>query len=204
MYVPRHFEMSEVDALALARHVAVGHLVTNHNSHIESTLLPFAVEYLDDRLVVVGHIAAANPQRQAIENGCAGLLIVHGPDAYVSPSLYPSKADGGRVVPTWNYALVHLRGPLHVVDQPDKLLALVSTLTTLNEAHRDAPWSVNDAPADFIDGQLKAIIGFEMRVDTIEGKAKLSQNRPVSDALAVRDAFLVGTPRQREVGEMMS
>jgi len=203
MYLPRHFEMSTVDAVGLARQVGVGHLVTADNSRLESTLVPFVLEQSGDRIVLLAHIAAANPQRHAIEAGCAGLLIVHGPDSYVSPTLYPSKGEHGRVVPTWNYAIVHLHGSLRLVNQRDRLLALVTQLTDIHESLRNEPWSVNDAPADFIDGQLRGIIGFEMHVDTVEGKAKLSQNRPAGDRSAVRDALLTGTARQRGVGEMM-
>lgn len=203
MYLPRHFEMSAVDAVELAKHVGVGHLVTADGSRLESTLIPFVLDDLEGRLVVLAHIAAANPQRHAIAAGSAGLLIVHGPDTYVSPSLYPSKAEHGRVVPTWNYAIVHLHGTLRLVDQHDKLLSQVTRLTDLHESRRDAPWSVDDAPSDFIDGQLKAIVGLEMHVEAIEGKAKLSQNRPAPDRSAVRAALLAGNERQNEVGEMM-
>lgn len=203
MYVPRHFEMSVVDAVGLAKHVGVGHLVTAGESRLESTLIPFVLDDIEGRLVVRAHIAAANPQRHAIAAGSTGLLIVHGPDTYVSPSLYPSKAEHGRVVPTWNYAIVHLHGSVRLVDQHDKLLSQVTRLTDLHESRRDAPWSVEDAPPGFIDGQLKAIVGLEMHVDVIEGKAKLSQNRPAPDRSAVRAALLAGNERQNDVGEMM-
>ena len=203
MYLPRHFEMSVDDAVGLARHVGVGHLVTADNSRLESTLIPFVLDHVDDRLVVLAHIAAANPQRHAIAAGAAGLLIVHGPDAYVSPSLYPSKEEHGRVVPTWNYAIVHLHGSLRLVDEHDALLSQVTRLTDIHESRRDAPWSVDDAPSGYIDGQLNAIVGLEMHVDTIEGKAKLSQNRPAPDRSAVQAALLAGNERQNEVGAMM-
>jgi transcriptional regulator len=203
MYLPHHFEMSAVDAVGLAQHVGVGHLVTAGESRLESSLIPFVLDDIEGRLVVRAHIAAANPQRHAISAGSAALLIVHGPDSYVSPSLYPSKAEHGRVVPTWNYAIVHLHGSLRLVEQHDKLLSQVTRLTDLHESRRDAPWSVEDAPPGFIDGQLKAIVGLEMHVDVIEGKAKLSQNRPATDRSAVRAALLAGNERQNEVGAMM-
>lgn len=203
MYLPRHFEMSAVDAVGLAKHVGIGHLVTALESRLESSLIPFVLDDIEGRLVVRAHIAAANPQRHAIAAGSAGLLIVHGPDTYVSPSLYPSKAEHGRVVPTWNYAVVHLHGSLRLVDQHDKLLSQVTRLTDLHESRRDASWSVEDAPPGFIDGQLRAIVGLEMHVDVIEGKAKLSQNRPAPDRSAVRAALLAGNERQNDVGSMM-
>ena len=203
MYLPRHFEMSAVDAIALARQVGVGHLVTAHSSRLESTLVPFVLDEFDGHLVVLAHIAAANPQRHAIAAGAAGLFIVHGPDAYVSPSVYPSKVEHGRVVPTWNYAIVHLRGSLRLIDHPDRLLSQVTRLTDLHESRRDAPWSVDDPPSGFIDGQLKAIVGLEMHVDVIEGKAKLSQNRNEADRSAVRAALLARNDGDNEVGAMM-
>ena len=208
MYVPRHFEMSADDAVALAGSVGVGHLVTSTEAGLDSSFVPFLVDRVDgDRvdgnLVVRAHIAAANPQRHAVAAGAAALLIVQGPDAYVSPSLYPSKVEHGRVVPTWNYAIVHLHGHLQLVDDHDRLLDLVTHLTDLHEGRREAPWAVSDAPAEFIDGQLKAIVGIEMAVERIEGKAKLSQNRAEPDRAAVRAAFLGGDERLHRVGEMV-
>jgi transcriptional regulator len=228
VYVPRHFEMSVDDAAALAGAVGVGHLVTSTDAGLDSSFVPFLVDRVDgdlvdgdlvdgdrvdrDRvdgarvdgdLVVRAHIAAANPQRHAIAAGAAALLIVQGPDAYVSPSLYPSKAEHGRVVPTWNYAIVHLHGHLRLVDDHHRLLDLVTRLTDLHEGRRLAPWAVSDAPAEFLDGQLRAIVGIEMTVERIKGKAKLSQNRAEPDRAAVRAAFLDGDERHRHVGEMM-
>ena len=203
MYVPRHFEMSADDATALAGTVGVGHLVTSTDTGLDSSFVPFLVDRVNGDLVVRAHIAAANPQRHAVAASAAALLIVQGPDAYVSPSLYPSKAEHGRVVPTWNYAIVHLRGHLQLVDDHDRLLDLVTRLTGLHEGRRETPWAVSDAPAEFVDGQLKAIVGIEMTVERIEGKAKLSQNRAESDRAAVRAAFLDGGELNRRVGEMM-
>ncbi len=203
MYVPRHFEMSADDATALAGTVGVGHLVTSTDAGLDSSFVPFLVDRVNGDLVVRAHIAAANPQRHAVAASTEALLIVQGPDAYVSPSLYPSKAEHGRVVPTWNYAIVHLHGHLQLVDDHDRLLDLVTRLTELHEGRRETPWAVSDAPAEFIDGQLKAIVGIEMTVERIEGKAKLSQNRGEPDRVAVRAAFLDGDERRRRVGEMM-
>jgi transcriptional regulator len=203
VYVPRHFELPTEAAAEFAGTVGVGHLVTSTDAGLDSSFVPFLIDRVDGNLVVRAHIAAANPQRHAIAAGAAALLIVQGPDAYVSPSLYPSKVEHGRVVPTWNYAVVHLHGHLRPVDDHDRLLDLVTRLTDQHEGRRQAPWAVSDAPAEFIDGQLKAIVGIEMTVERIEGKAKLSQNRPEPDRAAVRAAFLDGDERHRRVGEMM-
>ena len=203
MYLPQHFALPTDDAVELAGRVGVGHLVTITRSRAESTLVPFLIDRRDDRFVVLAHIAAANRQKQAIIDGASALLIVEGPNAYVSPGLYPSKVEHGRVVPTWNYAIVHVRGTLRRIDHHDDVLSLVTRLTDRHEAARSAPWSVHDAPPEFIDAQLKAIVGFELCVDEIEGKAKLSQNRPEPDRTAVRTAFLDGDEREHRVGEMM-
>lgn len=203
MYVPQHFALAFDDAVDLAAEIGVGHLVTTSASGLDSTFLPFIVERRGDTVVVRAHLAVANPQRHAVAEGATALLIVHGPDAYVSPGHYPSKHEHGRVVPTWNYAVVHFHGTLRLVDGRDALLRTVSDLTDRHEASATEPWKVTDAPDEFIDGQLKAIVGLELVVTRVDGKAKLSQNRPVTDHDAVRTAFLDGTPRQHEVGRMM-
>jgi transcriptional regulator len=195
--------MPAAEAAEFAATVGVGHLVTVTDAGLDSSFVPFLVDRHADGFVVRAHIAAANPQRHAIAAGGAGLLIVQGPDAYVSPGLYPTKQEHGRVVPTWNYALVHLHGRLQPIDDRDRLLALVTALTDRHERRRPDPWAVSDAPADFIDSQLKAIVGVELVVDRVEGKAKLSQNRAEPDRAAVRAAFLDGGEGQRRVGEMM-
>lgn len=205
MYLPRHFAMGDPAAVDLARAVGVGHLITvGDDGRPDGSFIPFLVDEDSSGLVVTAHIAATNPQRHAVEQSQPALLVVTGPDAYVSPSVYPSKREHGRVVPTWNYAIVHLHGRLRCVDDPADLLAIVTRLTDLHEAPLAQPWAVSDAPPDFIDGQLRAIVGLELRVSTVEGKAKLSQNRPAPDHDAVRSSFLDGTPRQREVGDMMT
>lgn len=191
------------DAVALAGTVGVGHLVTSTDAGLDSSFVPFLIERVDGELVVRAHIAAANPQRHAVAAGAAALLIVQGPDAYVSPSLYPSKVEHGKVVPTWNYAVVHLHGQVRLVDDHDHLLDLVTQLTDLHEGRRKVPWTVSDAPAEFTERQLKAIVGIEMTVGRVEGKAKLSQNRTEADRAAVAAAFLGGDDGHRRVGEMM-
>lgn len=204
MYVPHHFEMTADASLDLAAAVGVGHLVTVTDGRIDSTFLPFLIDRGPNGTVVRAHLAIANAQRHAVTDRSSALLIVHGPDSYVSPGVYPSKREHGKVVPTWNYALVHLRGRLEVIDESDQLRTLVSDLTDLHERDRDQPWAVDDAPSDFIDLQLKAIVGLELHVTEVEGKAKLSQNRAEPDRSAVRAAFVDGTTREREVGEMMA
>jgi transcriptional regulator len=133
-----------------------------------------------ERGVLLGHLARNNDQWRTPVIGEA-LVIAHGPDAYVSPSWYPSKAEHGRVVPTWNYATVHVYGTLQVHDDPDWLAELVGRLTDRHEATRPHPWAVTDAPPPFIAGQLRAIVGIELVISRVAVKVKMSQNRPGAD-----------------------
>jgi transcriptional regulator len=120
-------------------------------------------------------------------SGCPALAVFHGPQGYVSPGWYPSKRDDPRVVPTWNYAVVHAHGTLTAVDDPDWLYTLVTALTDTHEQMRPAPWLVTDAPAEFIDKMVNAIVGIELTIDRLEGKWKLSQNRLPTDRQGVVD-----------------
>ena len=129
--------------------------------------------------LVIGHLARANPHWQGLERGVA---VFQGVEGYVSPSSYPSKAEHHRVVPTWNYEAVHAHGPIEVVQDAGRLREIVAGLTDAHEASRAQPWSVDDAPPEFVAGQLKGIVGVVLRVERLIGKRKLSQNRAVSDA----------------------
>ena len=130
---------------------------------------------------LLGHLALANPQWRSAGPGTVALAIVHGPQAYVSPSWYPSTARHGKMVPTWNYISVHFTGPLTVHRDAEWLRDLVGRLTSRHEDGRPAPWHVADAPREFIDSQLRAIVGIELTITTVEAKEKLSQNRNDED-----------------------
>lgn len=134
---------------------------------------------------LIGHIARANPQWQTADTATSGVAVFPGPDAYITPSWYPSKRQHGRVVPTWNYTVVHARGPVRFVDDAEFLRDVVTRLTKKLESRRDAPWAVTDAPERFIDSQLRGIIGIELTVADLEGKRKLSQNRDPADRAGV-------------------
>lgn len=146
---------------------------------------------------VIAHMAKANPHWRTISDGAPGLLIVSGPEAYVSPSWYATKIEHGRVVPTWNYLAVHLTGTVHVRCDPGWLLDAVTSLTNHHEQQQSVPWRVSDAPDDYITSQLKAIVGIEMQVDHVDGKAKLSQNRSEPDRAGVIDGL---SDRRRDPG----
>ncbi|MDT5359938.1 MAG: transcriptional regulator [Mycobacterium sp.] len=178
MYVPSHFAPDEaaVNEL-LARHGAAD-LITATPDGLRATMLPFV--YDRERRTLLGHFARNNDHWRQPVLGEA-LVIVRGPDSYISPSWYASKVEHGRVVPTWNYVTAHVHGALTVHDDVEWLAALVRRLTDQHEAGRPAPWSVDDAPEKFVQGQLRAIVGVEIAITRIEGKFKLSQNRPDAD-----------------------
>ena len=176
--MPRANAMPDPDVAAfLAAHPAARLVTVGPDGRPDSTLLPVIVD--GDR--VIGHLARANVHWSRIAPASPGLLVVSSPDAYVSPAWYAAKADHGRVVPTWNYSEVQLRGAVTVHDDPDWVLDVVTRLTERHEAGRERPWAVSDAPTKYVRGQLRAIVGIEVVVESVEGKAKLSQNRSDAD-----------------------
>jgi transcriptional regulator len=183
MYVPRANAMADGEIRRFLDAHPAGHLVTvGPDGRPDATLLPVIVdEEPEGSLRVVGHVARSNEQWTRIAPGSAGLVVVTGADAYVSPGWYASKREHGRVVPTWNYSEVQLSGAVTVHDDPGWVLDVVTRLTERHEAGRAAPWAVTDAPARWVRGRLRAIVGVELRVERVEGKAKLSQNRSDAD-----------------------
>lgn len=191
MYIPAHFAVDDAAVRdLLARHGAAD-LITLTADGLLATMLPFAYEpAAGDHGALYGHVARNNDQWRTPAQG-ESLVIVRGPDAYVSPSWYAAKAEHGRVVPTWNYVTAHVYGRLVVHDDPAWVEDVVRRLTAKHETARtgspgQAPaWSVDDAPRKFIEGQLRAIVGLELLITRIEAKAKLSQNRPATDIAGV-------------------
>jgi transcriptional regulator len=188
MYLPRHFTVSDMAQItAFVDAAQSADLVTFDGTKPVSTLLPVIwdrpadAESPDDYGRVLGHIAIANDQWKTAMPGSLALAIVHGPQAYISPAWYESKARHGRVVPTWNYEAVHLTGEITFHQDTEWLRALVTRLTRLHESDREHPWAVTDAPPEYIDGQLRAIVGVELTITSIEAKQKLSQNRSELD-----------------------
>lgn len=178
VYTPSHFDEPDRSvALELVRSSGFGHLVRHTGDGLLSTPLPIVVD--DELGSVRAHVARANPIWRAGEG--PGLLIVALADAYISPSWYPSKAEHGKVVPTWNYEVVHLHGELIVHDDSSWVGDQIGALTDHNEADLPSPWAVTDAPPDFIAKQQRAIVGLELVVERVEAKRKLSQNRTKQD-----------------------
>ena len=181
MYIPAHFAPDEATVGDLLRHHGAADMVTLTAEGLVATMLPFIyVPDAGEHGALHGHVARNNPQWKLPAQGDA-LVIVRGPDAYISPSWYASKAEHGRVVPTWNYVTAHVYGRLVVHDDAEWTEDLVRRLTAKHEAGNPRPWSVDDAPPEFIAGQLRAIVGVELLISRIEAKAKLSQNRPPAD-----------------------
>jgi transcriptional regulator len=149
-------------------------------------------------------VSRANLQWRETNPEAEALIIFLGPDAYVSPSWYPAKQETGRVVPTWNYAAIHVYGRLTFFEEPERLRTVVTELTGKHEASFPAPWQVTDAPAAYIDSQLKAIVGFECRILRLEGKQKFNQNRSLEDRLGVIEGLReLEDERKVQVAELM-
>jgi transcriptional regulator len=191
MYIPAHFAADDAAVRDLLARPGAADLITLTADGLLATMLPFAYEpAAGDHGALLGHVARNNDQWRKPAQG-ESLAIVRGPDAYVSPSWYAAKAEHGRVVPTWNYVTAHVYGQLVVHDDPAWVEDVVRRLTAKHETARtespgQAPaWSVDDAPRKFIEGQLRAIVGLELRITRIEAKAKLSQNRPETDIAGV-------------------
>ncbi len=191
MYTPPHFREDRLPVLQAAmRQTRLAILVSQGANGIDASHVPLMLAADQGPCgTLYGHLARANAQGRVTEAGQTALAIFPGPDAYVSPSWYPSKAETGKVVPTWNYVAVHATGLLHFFDDRDRLLALVDRLTRQHEQPRPAPWAVADAPADYIASQLRGIIGFTLVIERLEGKWKLSQNRTAADRQGVIDGL---------------
>lgn len=180
MYIPPKFALSEDDARAALAQAGFAHLVTYTDTDTDTDggmlVTPLPLLYEPGRHSLVGHVARANPHWKAA--GAASVAIFPGPQAYVSPAFYPTKRETGKVVPTWNYDVLAVHGHLKAHDDPDWLCDLVERLTARHERDREQPWQVSDAPETYLAGQLKGIVGVELTITSIEGKAKMSQNQP--------------------------
>jgi len=185
MYIPAHFAAGPDAVRHLLATPGAANLITMTDGGLLATLLPFVYEPdVGEHGALHAHVARNNPQASAAVAGEA-LAIIQGPDAYISPSWYASKAEHGRVVPTWNYSTAHVYGQLVIHDDAGWLARHVRRLTDRHEGEREHPWSVGDAPEKFIAGQLRAIVGIELLITRIAAKEKLSQNRSAADAAGV-------------------
>lgn len=188
MYIPKQFEvteLSEIKKFVSARSTADLVTVQSDGQPI-STLMPVLwLEGNNEYGKLIMHMSRANQQWKSIQPNQKALAIVHGIEAYVSPTSYATKAETGKVVPTWNYTSVHLTGTLQLTEDDAELIEMVELLTKHHEAKEPKPWNVSDAPSEFTASQLKAIIGITMTITAIEAKAKLNQNRSQADRAGV-------------------
>ena len=187
MYVPTHFEETRIDVLHdLVRGHPLGTVVTLDRKGLNANHVPIELDPEPVPLGTLrGHVSRANPMWRGFSSEVGALVIFQGPENYITPSWYQTKQESGKVVPTWNYAVVHAYGPLHIFEDPVWLRSLVERLTDRHEAQRPEPWEVADAPDDFIEGQLGGIVGIEIPIERLIGKWKMSQNRPEKDRKGV-------------------
>ena len=206
MYIPSAFRQN--DLASLHREIRACRLATlvSHDEHgLQASHLPLLLRPEEgEHGTLYGHLARANPHWKALEGGEA-LVIFNGADGYVSPSWYPAKAEHGKVVPTWNYIAVHAYGRAEVFDDAERLLALLGALTDHHEQPRPQPWTIDDAPRDYIDGMLRAIVGFALPIERLEGKWKLGQNRNEADQAGVQRGLEASLdPRDRALAQRMT
>ena len=185
MYLPKHFAVEDPAVLAqLISEYPLATIVGNLDGHLEINHLPLMLS--NDGTKLYGHIAKMNPLvKVASSSNTSVTAIFHGPNAYITPAWYPSKQEGGKVVPTWNYAAVHAEGNIKLIDDPQWIRSHVSQMTDIHEPTYQSTWKLADAPEEYVQTMLKAIIGIEIDVKSLVGKFKLSQNRPAQDYEAV-------------------
>ncbi len=190
MHCPSMFREERLDALhGLITAHPLATLITAGSNGLMANLIPFTLHVGGKNGLLRAHLARGNKQLDALRAGAEALVVFQGPECYVTPSWYPSKAEHGKVVPTWNFAMVQARGNPQVFDDATWVRAQIDELTNNHESKREHPWKVSDAPDDFIAAQLKAIVGFEIPILSIEGKWKASQNRTQTDLQGVMDGL---------------
>jgi transcriptional regulator len=186
MYVPRHFEENDPAILhALIRAHPLGALVAHTGAGLDANHIPFLVRAAHGATVLHGHLARANPMGRALAGAGEVLVIFQGPERFITPSWYATKRESGRVVPTWNFAVVHAYGRPRAIDDPKWVRAHLEQLTDEHEGRRAAPWKVGDAPEDFIAQNVAHLVGVEIAVTRLLGKWKVSQNRSAPDRAGV-------------------
>lgn len=195
MYVPSYFKEDDIDKLQqYIRDYGLGLLVVADDAGIEANHVPFHLipEEGGSLGLLQCHLARSNPAWQRLQGGVRVLVVFQGPDAYISPSWYETKSETGRVVPTWNYLAVHAEGQARTIEDSSWLKHHLHRLTEQNESGMSAPWSVDDAPADFTERLVKAIVGVEIKIDSLTGKLKASQNQPERNRAGVKAGLEAG------------
>lgn len=207
MYIPRHFEEPRTEVLhELMRAQPLATLITLSAGGLDANHIPLQISATPQPFGTLrGHVARTNPLLDGLRNDVEALAVFHGPDAYISPSWYTSKKESGKVVPTWNYAVAHAYGYVRIVDDRDWLRAQIESLTTQHEAQQQQPWAVADAPSDYIEKMLGAIVGVEIVITRLLGKWKVSQNQPHSNQAGVIAGLrAAGTAATIEVADLVA
>jgi transcriptional regulator len=191
MYIPKAFREDRDDRLyGLLEAHPFASLITAGASGLMASHIPMVLERDSSGLGrLLGHLSRANPQWRNLAGGGEALAIFSGPQHYITPTWYPEKEETGRVVPTWNYAVVHVYGRIEVIEDAEWLLGHLEGLTSIHEAKSPVPWKIVDAPADYVASQVKGIVGLRMKIERIEGKWKASQNRSERDRRGVADGL---------------
>ncbi|AMO93659.1 putative FMN-binding domain protein [Collimonas fungivorans] len=191
MYIPKHFDEPRIEVLhELIRARPLSTLVTLSSDGLNANHIPFLLSAQAGPFGTLhGHVARANPVWQDFQKEVEVLVIFHGPEAYITPSWYATKAETGKVVPTWNYAVAHAYGTLRIIDDASWLPAHLAALTAHNEAAFPAPWQLTDAPHDYTEKLMKAIVGIEIVITRLSGKWKVSQNQPAQNQATVIDGL---------------
>jgi transcriptional regulator len=206
MYQPPAFREDRLDVQhALIKAHPLGLLVTNGSTGLIANAIPFALDAAASPLgTLKAHLSRANPQWRDFDPSQEALAVFQGVEAYITPAWYEAKKDTGKVVPTWNYAIVQAYGRMRVVDDKEWLLQQIGAITDLKEASRPEPWTVKDAPDDYVAAQLKGIIGVEIEITRIEGKWKVSQNRSETDIQRVSEGLLASdNPMDLRMAELV-
>jgi transcriptional regulator len=191
MYLPKHFEINDQEELlAFVKAFPFATLVSNGDDCLNAEHIPMLVHVdAENRVVLQAHIAKANKLWQSLANQADVLVIFQGENAYITPNWYPSKKVDGKAVPTWNYRAVHIKGTINFIHEAEWKLLLLEKLTNIHEQKQPAPWSISDAPQDYIEQRLAGIVGVEITVTDIQGKFKLSQNQSVENKNGVWDGL---------------
>ena len=192
MYIPPHFAISSPDQLhRIIREHPLGALVTMGPDGLDANHIPFEFDKAQgERGLLSAHVARANPVWQQCRDGVDALVIFRGNESYISPNWYPSKHETHRQVPTWNYEVVHVHGRLTVMDEERFVRGVLARLTREHEMSEPRPWKMGDSPPAYIDQMLKAVVGIQIEISRIDGKAKLSQNRELRDRMGAADALI--------------
>lgn len=192
MYNPAHFAITEAAGLhRIIRTHPLGMLVTSTDDGLDANHIPFEFDpTLGLHGQLTGHVARANPVWQQCQSGTSVLVVFRGAEAYISPNWHPSKHETHRLVPTWNYEVVHAHGRITICDDEAFVRGVLARLTRRHEATEPKPWKMGDSAPEYIDGMLKAIVGIEVVIDQLEGKSKLSQNRETRDRLGAAEALV--------------